>query len=177
MILNEYDKLVLRNGCRPAWLSDKIPDTIEKPLSSFFDLSFKHCCDKHDDCYYFGGDFKAFHKCNKDFYKCMKKIINNFHFEKFEKTKWYQIKWGNVKKGFRNVLRVPKITYLKFKAWEYYKLVEKFGEDSFHFGNGTDRLLPSYNPIKSKKIDEPVKWIFDRWWTVKEIKNITKGYK
>jgi len=152
MIPNEYDRLVICNGCRPSWLSDKIPDKLERVLAPYFDEIFKEACNKHDICYYIGGDLKQFKKCNKAFYKAMKKSIRrNSH--------WYSRLW------------------FYYKAWQYYKLVQKWGKSSFYFnsGSGLNRILPSYQPYKSTELRElgvESIWKYNRWWTRAEAKKL-----
>jgi len=148
MKMNNYDKLVIRNGCRPAWLSDRIPKNIEKWLKPYFDEIFYECCCNHDDCYYFGGNLDQFNKCNKRFYKCMKRAIK-------KKSHWYSRYW------------------FYYKAWQYYKLVQKWGLPSFYFdsGSGLRRLLPSELSEKDPKIRKQgiaTIWINNRWWTREE---------
>ena len=153
-MLNEYDKLVICNGCRPSWLSKRIPDKLEEALKPYFDEIFKEACNEHDICYFSGGDEKCFKECNKKFYKAMKKSIKrNSH--------WYSRLW------------------FYYKAWEYYKLVSKFGKPCFHWnsGNGLTRLFPSQSPVLNQKMRaEKIECVWmdneNRWYTRKEREEI-----
>jgi len=137
---NDYDKLYICNGCRPSWLSEHIPDKLEKALAPYFDEIFKQACDEHDICYYIGNTKKDFKKCNKQFYKRMKQSIKR-------NGNWYSRWW------------------FYYKAWQYYKLVSKFGKSSFYFAE-TKRILPSLEAEKKSKIEAV--WLYNRWWTRKE---------
>ncbi len=144
--LNKYDKKVITNGYRPAWLSEKMSKSIEKALAPFFNLIFKDCCDCHDIAFYFGTTKVEFKQANKKFYKCMKRAIK-------KNSSWYS-RW-----------------FYYYKAWQYYKLVSKFGWGAFteHAIKNMDiDELPSYSPYKDLKITVRTVWVHNRWWTRKE---------
>ena len=145
--LNEYDKLVICNGCRPSYISEHLPTALENALEPYFDEIFKKACDNHDICYYFGGDEKQRKRCDKRFYKAMKKSIK-------QKSHWYSRLW------------------FYYKAWQYYRLVRRFGKASFN--NPAKQLLPSQIPYLDDKIRKDgveCTWRKNRWWTQKEIEN------
>ncbi len=166
--LNAYDLAVIVNGCGSSAFYDHIPTKVTSVLEPYFNLEFKTCCAIHDIRYYFGGDMADFHSANSKFYKCMKSIIKKEGYKKLDKTKWYQIKWSNVKTGIKNIIKVPKVTFLKYKAWQYYRLVEDLGKEAFYFnsGSGLKRLRPSDIPYKEESIRKQVVWVpsQERWY-------------
>jgi len=91
MELNEYDRKVIHNGCKPAWFP--------KGLNANF--CFKKACNQHDLAYYYGWAENDRKKADKVFYKNMKKAI--------KKTKA-----GWLKKMFYKVMAYK---YYKLVRW------------------------------------------------------------
>ena len=141
--MNEYDKIVIANGCRPEWLSKKIPDKLENILKPYFDEIFKSDCNIHDYKYYIGGNEQDKKIADKDFYKAMKQSVKrNAH--------WYSRLW------------------FYYKAWQYYRLVKKFGNSAFNFKAPITSIkqFPSFYPYKDQKLrDLKIQTIFinNRW--------------
>ena len=183
---NQYDKAVIGNGCRPEFLSKVLPDSIEKPLSPFFDLEFRDPCTIHDVLYRIGGTERDRRAADVHFRLMMNnsvKYSTRFSspvFRSLETTRWYQIKWKNikrgvmnigtgVKKGFVNTGIGIKKQYLKLKVRQYYFLVRQFGESSFNFKNPFVKFneFPSFDENKNKNIKEDgfeIIWFASRWW-------------
>ena len=145
--MNEYDKLVICNGCRPEWLSDVIPDKLEKVIAPYFDEIFKNACNIHDLKYFIGGTKRDKKEADKDFYIAMKlSIKRNSH--------WYSRLW------------------FRYKAWQYYRLVRKYGNSAFNFKTPIDsiRQFPSFYPYKYQKVRDlniHTIWVNNRWEVVK----------
>jgi len=146
--LNKYDIEVLDNGCGPSWLLDYLPDFLVSALEDYKDQIFEECCEDHDVDFFFGGTRREFNIANKKFYKCMKNVIK-------KKGSWYSRWW------------------FYYKAYQYYKLVAKFGWSSFNSKDIRDlEDLPSFNPSKSQEVTQRCVWIDSRWWTRDEAERL-----
>lgn len=165
-MVNAYDKLCICNGCRPSWLTKVISKTLDEILSPFFDLIFIDACSVHDILYRIGGTESDRKRADKYFKYLMNLALKNHVFfikrkyKKLEKTKWYQIRWKNIKRGLNNTLAATsnvlnnssaflKRQYLSLKVYQYYLLVRKFGKSSFNYKSPMDNVkqFPSYQPV------------------------------
>ena len=152
--MNDYDKELICNGARPAWLSEMLPDFIEDPVTPYFDLDFYQPASKHDVDYFEGCTKKDKKIADKEFKKAMKRAI------KKAGHPWYT-RW-----------------FYYYKMWQYFKLVSWFGDSSFYFAKKkrTYLDLPSYKLALDPRMREDkiqCVWVETerRWYLRKQAQN------
>jgi len=96
---------IYNNGCSPKWLTDNLPWYLKKIQSQ---ILFSPSCAIHDFRYYVGNTEEERKFADKEFYENMKKQV--------KKKKWY------------------KRPFLNLGAFLFYKLVEKYGNTAFNYG-------------------------------------------
>ena len=149
--MNEYDKLIICNGCSPEWLTSALPTWLLSWFLNFVNGAFKPACDDHDVAYYKGFNDQLKNRADKVFYRRMKRIIK-------KRVKW-RYRW---------------LHYIK--AYIFYKMVQKVGFTAFTYAD-KERILPSYLPNLDTKIRNnriQCVWLFNRWWLRSEA--IKKGF-
>ena len=152
--MNDYDKELICNGARPAWLSHFLGDTIDEFMKPYFDLDFEEAANIHDVNYFQGCNKKDKKIADKEFKKAMKRAIKKAGHSWL--TRWFYY----------------------YKMYQYFKLVSWFGNSAFYFAKKkrTYLDLPSYKLALDPKMREDkvqCVWVETerRWYLRKQAQN------